>query len=106
MSALVLQVLATQACASKLAFPMCLLQCLHCTNEGQRLKQHILSAEDTRNDKKYGHLAKLVYGDVECRLPKSTCRVTVVFAIVCACVRACVHDCLFVYICVHSLQRL
>ena len=32
-SALVLQVLATQACGIKLAFSMCLLQCLHCTDE-------------------------------------------------------------------------
>ena len=30
---LVLQVLATQACGIELAFSMCLLQCLHCTDE-------------------------------------------------------------------------
>ena len=30
---LVLQVLATQACGIKLAFSMCLLQCVYCTDE-------------------------------------------------------------------------
>ena len=38
-SALVLQVLATQACGIKLAFSKCLLQCLHCTDEAHILNR-------------------------------------------------------------------
>ena len=44
MSAFVLQVSATQACGMKLTFSMCLLQCLHCTDEAHigRNRAHCL----------------------------------------------------------------
>ena len=51
-SALVLQVSATQACGIKLAFAMCLLQCPHCTDEAHIGRNrapclHVKRAENT-----------------------------------------------------------